>query len=243
VAAWLLRRHPKLLPTFAAPSILTMLRARSQIVDGMVADEIARAKAAGEALSYWSVGGGFDARWYRLRPQLTGIAGHHELEDPEVMAFKEEVLADSTFAGHWGEIRRDTAVERKWCIPPTDEPVLIVLEGVAVRLGVPRLRELLERLRGDVPRATILLDLPGMLQSQQVTGAALAVGTARARWTSAAATGAASLTRRQIHHLGWRVHDDVWMSARPELRAPSGVAICSGMEAFRVLRLKARDDV
>jgi len=242
VAAWLLRRHPKLLPTFAAPSILAMLRARSQIVDGMVAGEVAAAKARGETLAYWSIGGGFDARWYRLRPLLMGITGHHELEDPEVMAFKEQVLADSTFAGHWNGIRRDTAKERQWALPPSDQPVLVVLEGVAVRLGVPALRDLLQRLRTQVPQATLILDLPGMLQSQQVTGASLAVGSARSRWLSASATGAASLRRRQIEHLGWRVHDDIWMSARPELRAPSGVAICAGVEAFRLLRLKAMPD-
>src|SRR6478672_5744125 len=70
VAAWLLRRHPKLLPTFAAPSILSMIRARASIVDRMIEDEAYRVRRRAGKLTFWGFGGGFDARWYRLRPIL-----------------------------------------------------------------------------------------------------------------------------------------------------------------------------
>lgn len=237
VAAWLLRRHPDLQPSFAAPSIVAMLRARSAMIDDLVATEVARARRQGTALHYRGVGGGFDARWYRLRPSLEGLASHHELEDPEVLRVKEQALADSTFAGHWGAIQRDALTEAAWAVPPSDAPTLVVLEGVAVRLGVDGLVRLLTQIREDRPRATVLVDLPGMIQTQPTVGAALAVGSNRSRWTSAAATGAASLDRRRIRRLGWSVRDDLWMAGRPELRAPSGLAICSGVEAYRILRL------
>jgi len=241
VAAWLLRRHPKLLPTFAAPSILSMLRARSSMVDQRGAAEVAGARARGESLTYWSLGGGFDARWYRLRPVMGSLDSHHELEDPEVMAFKERVLSSSTFAGHWASIRRTTLPERRWTVPQTDGPVLVVLEGVAVRLGVPGLEALLQRVRSDAPRARVILDLPGILQAQggASVGGAVAVGSARSRWMSAQGTGAAALSQRTLRRLGWEVREDTWMSARPELRAPSGMPICSGTEAFRLLTLRA----
>jgi len=240
VAAWLLRRHPKLMPTFAAPSILSMLRARSSMVDERVASLVTSARVDGESLSYWSLGGGFDARWYRLQPVLESLDGHYELEDPEVMAFKHEVLATSTFAGHWQGIERTVMQEREWTIPTTNRPVLVVLEGVAVRLGLPGLESLLQRIRADAPRATVLVDLPGILQGHgaQQRGA-VAVGSARSRWMSAKGTGAAALGLRTLKRLGWQVQEDVWMSARPELRAPSGMPICSGTEAFRLLTLRA----
>ena len=240
VAAWLLRRHPKLLPTFAAPSILSMLRARSSMVDERVAGLVASARAAGESLTYWSLGGGFDARWYRLRPVLGSLDSHHELEDPEVMAFKHRVLEASTFAGHWEGIRTTTMPEAQWTVPRTDGPALVVLEGVAVRLGLPALEALLQRIRSDAPRAIVVLDLPGILPSGGPTArSAVAVGSSRSRWMSAQGTGAAALTRRTLRRLGWSVQEDVWMSARPELRAPSGMPICSGTEAFRLLTLRA----
>jgi hypothetical protein len=118
--------------------------------------------------------------------------------------------------------------------------LLVNLEGVSVRLGVGGTKDLLKRLRRDAPTATVILDLPGILQAQAASGRAAAVGSARSRWMSAAATGAASIPTRELRHLGWSVVDDVWSAARPELRAPSGMPICAGVEAMRVLRLRPR---
>src|SRR6187551_18007 len=107
VAAWLLRRHPKLLPTFAAPSILAMIRARASIVDRMIEEEAHRVRNLGGLLTYWGFGGGFDARWYRLRPTLEQvITTHNEVEEPDVMDFKNHALADSTFSTAWQRIQR-----------------------------------------------------------------------------------------------------------------------------------------
>lgn len=237
MAAWLLRRHPKLLPTFAAPSILSMIRARTTIVDQLIGMELDRA-GDGE-LTYWSLGSGFDARWYRLKSLLQGrLRAHHEVDEPEVIAFKDRVLSSSSFAGHWDTVLREGVAEAQWTVPPHDGALLVNLEGVSVRLGVSGTKDLLRRLRRDAPTATVILDLPGILQAQTASGRAAAVGSARSRWMSAAATGAACITTKDLGHLGWKVVDDVWSAARPELRAPSGMPICSGVEALRVVRLR-----
>lgn len=238
VAAWLLRRHPKLLPTFAAPSILSMIRARSAIVDRMIEDEVHRVRRLGQRLAVFTFGAGFDARWYRLRPIVQdSVISHAEIEDPEVLAFKNEALADSSFAGIWDLVHRVPVREDRWTVhDPTDDPTLLILEGVASRLGVEGLKRLLGRVRLDVPHAHVLVDLPGVLQAT-TTAPTVAIGSSRTRWSSPNGTGASSLHLRDLRRLGWRPHEDSWLASRPELRAPSGMAICSGMEALRVLHL------
>jgi O-methyltransferase involved in polyketide biosynthesis len=240
VAAWLLRRHPKLLPTFAAPSILSMIRARSVQVDALIGMELSR--LGDDKLTYWSLGGGFDARWYRLKSLLEGrLAAHHEIEASALITFKDRVLKTSSFAGHWGAVQRTPLEEGEWTALGDGGHTLVNLEGVAVRLGVPETKELLARVRKDAPNATVILDLPGILQPPGVRGAtATAVGSARSRWMNAAASGAAAITSRELHHLGYTIVDDSWFAARPELRAPSGMSICSGVEALRVLRMRPR---
>jgi O-methyltransferase involved in polyketide biosynthesis len=243
VAAWLLRRHPKLLPTFAAPSILAMIRARAAIVDRMIEDEVHRVRQASGGLTYWGFGGGFDARWYRLRPALHDVIRVHcEVEEPDVMDFKNQALADSSFAHAWERIHRLPIKEDRWTVhDATAEHTLVVLEGVASRLGIEGLKRLLGRVRRDAPASRVIVDLPGILQSTS-GGQAIAVGSARSRWASPFGTGASALKTRELRRLGWAVFEDVWLAARPELRAPSGIAICSGMEALRVLHLYPTGD-
>ena len=88
---------------------------------------------------------------------------------------------------------------------------------------------------------SIALAAPALLAFGEPVRAArwgqVAVGVARSRWMSAVGTGASALQARDLARLGWVARDDVWLAARPELRAPSGVAMCAGMEALRVLYL------
>lgn len=239
VAAWLLRRHPKLLPTFAAPSILSMLRARASIVDRMIEDEASRVRRHGGALTFFSFGGGLDARWYRLKPILEPVLRlHAEVEEPDVIEFKNQALEGSSFASAWSRIERVPVPEGRWTVHDgAGADVLVVAEGVASRHGIDSLKRLLGRIRQDAPNAKVILDVPGILANQPP---ASQPGTGRTRWASPASTGAAALSSAEIARLGWRAEDDVWLSARPELRAPSGMAICVGMEALRVVKLAPR---
>ena len=105
VAAWLLRRQPGLLPPTAIPSVLTMIRARTSIVDRMIEEEIARARCLGTKIAYWSFTPGFDARWYRILALVGDAIGVlREVEDPDLLALKTALLEESTFARQWTRI-------------------------------------------------------------------------------------------------------------------------------------------
>ena len=49
------------MPPQAVGSVLTMIRARTQIVDRMIEDEVLASAQADEGLDYWSVAGGCHA--------------------------------------------------------------------------------------------------------------------------------------------------------------------------------------
>lgn len=239
VAAWLLKRHPELAPAFASPSVLAMLRARAQIVDEMIAEELSDAPL--EPVHHTAVlafGAGLDARWYRLRPlRLPGI--HHvEVDEPELLRLKDQLLQPSPFARAWRCVHRVPIAASQWPVGRFSlrrhQRVLINLEGVAVRIGVDALQRLLRQLRLEIPHAHVIVDLPGILHTPSERP--WVAGSARSRWANPATTHAALLTRAELEASGWRATDERWLAARPELRA-SGDAACTGMEALRVLRL------
>ena len=240
VAAWLLRRQPTLLPPTAIPSVLTMIRARTSVVDRMIEEEVARARADGSGIAYWGFASGFDARWYRLLA-LVGdvIRSHREVDDADVLALKSELLAESTFARQWTRIRQHRLEALDWAVEsePGTFP-LVVLEGAATRLGIPALKAMLGRIREATPTARVIVDLPGVLDDRPpVAPPQPAFG--RGRWGAVHESAASAITTRDLRLLGWRVVDDTGLCARPELRGPSGSVICAGMEALRVLRLEA----
>lgn len=239
VAAWLLRRHPQLLPTFASPSVLAMIRACASLVDRMIEEEVHRARIRGETLVYHGFGGGFDARWYRLTREMRDVVrAHREVDEPDVLNLKDKLLSASSFAELWSGIVREGSVRDRWTVTPTGQGrPLVVMEGAATRLGADGLLTLLARVRREAPNAHVLVDLPGFLGPGPVPTRPTAAGTARARWLGATSTGAATVRSRQLLALGYRIVEDTWLAARPELRAPSGMPICPGMEAIRVLRL------
>ncbi|MEQ1566401.1 MAG: hypothetical protein ABMA64_12240 [Myxococcota bacterium] len=243
VAAWLLRRHPSLQPEFAAPSILAMLRARAGVVDRMLEEEARRAQVLGQRVDYWGFGGGFDARWHRLSPWLGPVTHQHcEVDEPEVLESKDALLSRSNFSGGWQRVQRVAEREERWTVQDTTGDVpLVVLEGVAARLGVESVKRMLGRVRRDAPNARVVVDLPGILQPTDAVGPPLAATASGTRWIDPDTTSAAALERSALIRLGWRIEEDVWLAGRPELRAPSGMAVCPGVEPLRVLKLSAAD--
>ena len=252
VAAWLLRRHPQLLPSFAAPSVLAMIRASTAVVDRMIEDEVARARALGERLAYHGFGCGFDARWYRLTREMRDVVRHHvEIDEPDVMTLKDRLLSVSTFAEAWSDIRREGTAHGDWAVraPDTERP-LVVMDGAPARLGADALEALLGRIRDQAPRAHVIVDLPGFVTPDPVhpehaLGAAAADRLApelggRTRWTALRGTAAFALSSARLAALGWTAVEDARFAARPELRAPSGLVMCPGVDAHRALRLHPR---
>lgn len=238
VAAWLLRHHPEIHPTSSVSSMLAMIRARAGIVDRVIADEALRVERKGRSLDYWCFGAGLDARWHRMREQLPSLARgrYAEVEDGAVLTFKDAALAGSSYARAWRNVEMSELPDHRWTVPDVTAPdTLVVMEGVASRIGVEATRRLLGRVRKDAPTARVVVDLPGILQTEE--GTTYVTSTVGPRWGAAEATSAAALGRAEIRGLGYRIAEETWLSARPELRAPSGMALCAGMDALRVLLL------
>ncbi|MCA9566625.1 MAG: class I SAM-dependent methyltransferase [Myxococcales bacterium] len=244
VAAWLLRRSPDLMPPQAVGSVLTMIRARTSIIDRMIEEEVRWSVENDEGLDYWSVAGGFDARWYRIKTLMSeAVRKHFEVESPELLEVKAALLSESSFRTSWRAIERRAMPEDGWTVQTRGHGNLVVLEGASTRLPPRKLRDLLRRIRSDAPNARVILDLPSFV-SMLHSKAALPRDAAGAeiegkeevdnpyRWS-----------RNFLRRLGWEVREDLWLTSRPMLESTGlGLPELPGMEALRIVRLRATPD-
>lgn len=217
VAGWVLREHPSLLPSVPAPALLCTIRARTDVVDRMLTEVVAGVRGTETKLHYWSFGGGFDARWLRMRSVLaTAVTGHTEVDVPEVMRCKESLLGDSPFANSWWEVDRRALDEVNWSLEPVNGArPLVVLEALAGRWDSGALRSFLKRLHLEAPGALVVASVPGWADAD------------RDKWSV-----------RSLAQLGWDVVEDTRVGPRGRLMAPSGDEICPGMYPFRVVVLR-----
>lgn len=240
VAAWLLRRHPELTPTFQVPAVLCMIRARSAIVDRMLVEELHLARRSGQPMRYHRLGAGLDGRFYRLfRGHEDALLFQREVDEEPVMEAKRHMLASSSFARAWQGVQSEGRSVSTWTVPDAEGHVVVNLEGAATRLGLRLLVRVLGQIRRDSPRARVILDLPGFLTRTGSGNLPPPTAPTRLRWEGLHATGAGKVAVAHLKQLGWRVDEDSWFASRPELRASSGVAICHGVDGMRVLRLVA----
>jgi hypothetical protein len=222
VAAWLLRNYPGLLPTVPQPALLTTIRARTDLVDRMLGEEVHRAQLGGQALAYWAFGGGFDARWLRLESVFAGVVREHREVDTEaILDLKSRMLGESPYHAGWVRVRSRAVPETAWTVEPSGRLVpLVVMEASLGRLDEDTLRVTLQRLRADAPEARVICGLP-----------ALGAGADR-RWSV-----------RNLAALGWRVDEDVQLGPRTRLLGNVGQEMCAGMYPFRIVRLSARESL
>lgn len=244
VAAWLLQRAPELAPPHPVGSVLTMIRARTTLIDRMIEEEVHDSHKLEEGLDFWSVGGGFDARWYRIKTLMSeSVRKHFEVEDPAVLDVKANLLVESSFRASWRKIETRPLPESSWTVRTRGHGNLVVLEGASTRLKPAALRDLLRRIRSDAPNARVILDAPGFV-SMLHSDAELPRGAAGAELESTdELDNPYRWSRRFLRKLGWDVREDLWLTSRPTLEgAMPGMATLPGMEAFRVLRLRASAD-
>ena len=241
VAAWMLRKHPHLNPSLLQPSVLAMIRSRTQEVDRMIRDELYVAKRSGCPILYQRLGAGFDARWYRLfRGQDDAfISAHIEVDEPEVMRTKNEILSASTFQNTWSNVTTQSAHAADWSAIDGEGQPVVNLEGAATRLGLRKLVRVLGQIRRDCSRAHVILDLPGFLTRTGSGYLPPPTSAKRLRWEGLRRTGAGKVGTDHFRQLGWTIDEDVWLMSRPELRTQSGVTICPGVDGARVVRLVA----
>ncbi len=220
VAAWVLDQAPEVAPEGVASAALATILARTRLVDGMLLEEIERARAAGARLCLWSVGGGLDARWQRLGSGFGGVVAEvREVDTPEVLSRKDHWLARSPFAATWSRVGRRPHPLSGWTVRPrSGTRPLVVAEGLAGRGSPSSLERLLQRIRYETPEAVILLGLPGQPPEAPPDP-----------WTA-----------RRFARLGWAIREDVRRAPRGPLVGPEGEEVCPGLYPLRVLSLVGR---
>jgi hypothetical protein len=236
VAGWLMKHHSFLQPSIPQPALLLTIRARFELVDRMLDDELHLAKQRGQNLSVWSFGSGFDGRWWRYGPRVCPtVRSWREVEAPALLELKHRLLSNSPFSESWATVTQKALTEDQWTTAergffrslPTltggwrrtgDRP-LVIFEAGPHRVTDAELRAFLVRLRGDAPEATVICGLPTPDMTDTV-------------WRS-----------RSLAELGWRVDEDVVHATRGRLMGKTGNEIVTGMYGFRVARLVAREPV
>jgi methyltransferase (TIGR00027 family) len=137
--------------SFTGPNISNATRHR--IIDDLLRDRL----ADHHDLRIVIIGAGFDSRAFRLKG-----GRWYEVDEPQVLAWKEPRLPASESPNPLMRIPVDFAVERLADrLRPLADPgrVAIVVEGVLVYLGESRIRELLQTLRHLFPQGEILCDV------------------------------------------------------------------------------------
>lgn len=123
----------------------------------LIDDILRRELAADPTRRVVIVGAGFDTRAYRLKG-----GSWVELDEPQVIAYKEERLPAAECANELQRIPIDFATESladKLAPLATNEPVMVVIEGVLMYLEKSQVEQLLETLGRLFPQHQLLCDL------------------------------------------------------------------------------------
>ncbi|MFK7929622.1 MAG: class I SAM-dependent methyltransferase [Myxococcota bacterium] len=217
VNGWLVSHRPSLLPHDPDPDRIAAIRARIDLVDGLLLQIRDQAIRRGESLAVWHLGAGMDGRWARMAGPLSpAVVQWVEVEEPRVVGAKRRVLEGSPFAEHWHRVETVPLVPAAWMAEGRDgSRVVALVSGALHRLSASEVLEMLERIRVSAPGASVILDLTG------------AQGRARTEWST-----------RRLEALGWRTVDDLELAFRNALTGRSGDELCSGMVPIRLIHLE-----
>ncbi len=138
--------------------------ARHRLIDDLIREALRQDPARRVIL----LGAGFDTRAFRLP------AGRWwEIEDPSLLAFKEERLPASSAPNPLSRIpisfQTDPLASRLAPLAGNDQ-ALVVVEGVSMYLPEPALRDLAVTVRTHLPNATLICDLMSPAFSRRFSG-------------------------------------------------------------------------
>ncbi|WP_404364302.1 class I SAM-dependent methyltransferase [Marinobacter sp.] len=126
--------------------------ARHRIIDGYLCSRL----ASSPGVLIVSIGSGFETRAFRLPGRWV------EVDEPQVIAHKNERLPVSECPHELERIAIDfseeTLTERLSSVA-TDEPVIVLVEGVFLYLGSEQISDMLAQLKALFPRHTLVGDL------------------------------------------------------------------------------------
>lgn len=159
VAEWLSEMRPALVTAPASGSIVAMMRARTRVLDRMLAQVI---DATPDATTLWSLGAGLDARWLRHDALRNRSLRCQEVDVPAVIFYKEQLLHSGPWSGSFSQVGRHALPERRWVDPVLTGPAdaIVVMEAAPGRLSHEQLVEHLERLSLRPDRVQVLVEVP-----------------------------------------------------------------------------------
>lgn len=215
VARWLLRERPGLRPSMPAPSLTASLRARTRLVDQLLLEELRRLSRSGP-ISLWTLGAGFDARWWRLGRSMRELdVRPHEVDTAEMLGTKQHLLRGSRYAEAYAQVRRAPSGEQDWRVRvEPGRSALVLVESLAGRWNGDRLMGLLMGIREEHPDASVIACVP-------------CKPARRTRWSTAA-----------LRQPGWQVAADVYVAARDRLVSRAGHELAMGLYPYRVVVLR-----
>ena len=140
--------------------VLAAMRVGTRIVDRGLREEVQLAALDGRDVDVYTLGAGFDARWFRLASTLAHTTVY-EVERSSVLELKQAVFDDSDYAEAWARVQAVPRADADWDIESRPgRRAIVVLEGAWARLGHRGLLGLLERLAQEHEDVRVLVDVP-----------------------------------------------------------------------------------
>ena len=197
-AAWALHRPVSawLIDRFGMPPFTDRLKyftvhgvaQRAAAIDRMLDARLSEWEANGDTYEVWSLGAGFDSRWYSLggRP---GLRRYLEFDLPDLLTRKRALLDASPYAQEYarviampGEVQETVAA----AAPEEGNRLMVVIEGMIDYLDAEEKRRLLADLAAKQGGCEVIVDVQnGHLTRHNNRRAERATGTAVVRFSPA----------------------------------------------------------
>jgi O-methyltransferase involved in polyketide biosynthesis len=197
-AAWALHRPVStwLIGRFGMPPFTDRLKyftvhgiaQRAAAIDRLLDARLHEWDANGERYEVWSLGAGFDSRWYSLG-RLPGLRRYLEFDLPDLLTRKRALLDASPYAQHYarvismpGEVQETVAS----AVPEKGNRLMVVIEGMIDYLDEIEKRRLLADLATKQSECEIIVDVQnGHLTRHNNRRAERATGTPAVRFAPA----------------------------------------------------------
>lgn len=166
VSSWLIGRVGP--PDFAPqiqPRTLHGVTLRAKVMDDWLDDMLAQG-AGKRPVTVLSLGAGFDSRWLGRLGSSAAIERWIEVDRPEVLAAKRDVLMASQFRAAYDLVEQragDLADDPERLLSDLGGPVIVIAEGVLDYLAQPDRDRVLSALRNKLVLSGMLLDAQNAL--------------------------------------------------------------------------------
>lgn len=143
-------------------SVLYDLPARSSYFEGLIMEELSRARNINYQVDIWAIKPGFDSRWARLSCEFgKTINEYWEIESEEIINQKKTIVDNSPFEEAYSKVKFSTGDVFKnlpESLPETSRRVLIPLEGIMMHVEKKDYLNLLSGIRQRAADPVVFLE-------------------------------------------------------------------------------------